>query len=197
MAEGAFTVVHPRSNWRLLDRVRESGAIISEYYLGESPLAWRFPARNRIIAGLGEVLVVVEAAEKSGALITARHALYAGRDVWAVPGPPGVPECRGSNKLLADGAGVLWDIPEFVEAIAPEPIRERGESAEEPHITEELPENEARALAGVGFESTPVDTAADRSGLAVQELLSALTLLELKGYVARDDAGAFLRRSAR
>jgi DNA processing protein len=188
-------VVYPRSNRRLFEKVRESGAIISEYYLGESPLAWRFPARNRIIAGLGEVLVVVEAAEKSGALITARHALDAGRDVWAVPGPPGVPECRGSNKLLADGAGVLWDIPEFVEAIAPEPIRERGENVGEPHIPEELPENEARALAGVGFESTSVDVAAGRSGLAVQDLLSALALLELKGYVARDDAGAFLRRS--
>lgn len=188
-------VVYPRSNRRLFDNVRDNGAIISEYYLGEAPLAWRFPARNRIIAGLGDVLVVVEAAEKSGALITARHALDAGGDVWAVPGPPGVPECRGSNKLLADGAGVLWDIPEFVESIAPEPIRESGKKTAEPHIPEELPENEARALAGVGFESTPVDVAAGRSGMAVQELLSALTLLELKGYVERDEAGAFLRRS--
>ncbi len=189
-------VVYPRSNRKLFERVRGNGALISEYYLGEPPLAWRFPARNRIIAGLGDVLVVVEAAEKSGALITARHSLDAGCDVWAVPGPPGVPECRGSNRLLADGAGVLWDIPEFVEAIAPEQIEGRRSSEAELRIPEELPENEARALAGVGFESTPVDVVAERSGLAVQKLLSALALLELKGYVARDDAGAFLRRSA-
>jgi DNA processing protein len=186
-------VVYPRSNRRLFGEVRESGAIISEYYLGESPLPWRFPARNRIIAGLSDVLVVVQAAEKSGALITARHALDCGRDVWSVPGPPGAAECRGSNKLLADGAGVLWDVPEFVESIAPRPSMERSRN-EEPQIPEELPENEASALAGVGFESTPVDMAARRSGMAVHELLSALALLELKGYVARDDSGAFLRR---
>lgn len=194
-------VVYPRGNRRLFGSVRDSGAIISEYYLGEAPLAWRFPARNRIIAGLGDVLVVVEAAEKSGALITARHALDSGRDVWAVPGPPGVPECRGSNKLLADGAGVLWDIPEFVEAVCPVPARPelalRQESlGAEMRVPDELPQNEARALAGVGFEATPVDVAAGRSGLPMRELLSALALLELKGYVARDDAGAFLRRSA-
>lgn len=201
MSVSASAVVYPRSNRRLFGSVRESGAIISEYYLGEAPLAWRFPARNRIIAGLGDVLVVVEAAEKSGALITARHALDSGRDVWAVPGPPGVTECRGSNKLLADGAGVLWDIPEFVEAVCPVPARPelalRQESlGAEMRVPDELPENEARALAGVGFEATPVDVAAGRSGLPMRELLSALTLLELKGYVARDDAGAFLRRSA-
>ncbi|MDQ4106289.1 MAG: DNA-processing protein DprA [Actinomycetota bacterium] len=189
-------VVYPRSNRRLFERVRENGAIISEYYLGESPLAWRFPARNRIIAGLGDVLVVVEAAEKSGALITARHALDAGRDVWAVPGPAGVPKCRGSNKLLADGAGVLWDIPEFVETVSPQPVHKQRSEEAGTRVPEELPENEARALAGVGFELTSVDVAAGRSGLAVQELLSALPLLELKGYVARDAAGAFLRRSA-
>ena len=74
--------------------VRRHGALISEYYLGEAPLAWRFPARNRIIAGLAGTVVIVEAPEHSGALITARHALDAGRDVWAVPGPPGVRECR-------------------------------------------------------------------------------------------------------
>ena len=113
-------VVYPKSNRGLFGRVAAGGAVASEYYLGEAPLAWRFPARNRIIAGLSDVVVVVEAAEKSGALITARHALDAGRDVWAVPGPSGFAECRGSNALLADGAGVLWDVERFVEAVVPE-----------------------------------------------------------------------------
>ena len=190
-------VIYPRSNRRLFERVREGGAIVSEYHLGEAPLAWRFPARNRIIAGLCEAVVVVEAAEKSGALITARHALDAGGDVWAVPGPPGLPECRGSNKLIADGAGCVWDVPEFVQSVAPEPP--------EPASTDEtslgvalpagLPEGEAAALAGVGFEPTGVDAVAGRSGLRMQELLSALALLELKGYVHRDGSGAFVRRA--
>lgn len=120
-------VVYPKENRRLFESVGRGGAVVSEYSLGEAPLAWRFPARNRIIAGLCEAVVVVEAPEKSGALITARHALEAGRDVWAVPGPPGAPECRGSNRLLADGAGVLWDIQEFANAVGP---RGAGGSAE-------------------------------------------------------------------
>ncbi len=142
--------------------------------------------------------MIVEAAEKSGALITARHALESGRDVWAVPGPLGVPECRGTNKLLADGAGVLWDIPEFVEEVAPASraiSTEPGSNgAQELLVSEEFPRNEARVLSGIGFEPTPVDAVADRSGVEMRELLSALALLELKGYVTRDAAGALMRR---
>ncbi|MBA2344797.1 MAG: DNA-protecting protein DprA [Rubrobacter sp.] len=190
-------VVYPRSNRRLFGLVRESGAIVSEYHLGEAPLAWRFPARNRIISGLCQSVVVVEAAEKSGALITVRHALDAGADVWAVPGPPGLPECRGSNKLIADGAGCLWDIPEFVDSVAPlpvEPVRAKA-SRLDASVPAGLPEGEAAALAGVGFEPTAVDAVAGRSGMRMQEVLSALALLELKGYVSRDGSGAFVRRA--
>lgn len=103
MYTDGYTVVYPRSNRGLFDSVRRHGALVSEYYLVEAPLAWRFPARNRIIAGLASTVVVVEAPEHSGALITASHAIDAGRDVWTMPGPLGVRECRGSNGLLADG----------------------------------------------------------------------------------------------
>jgi DNA processing protein len=154
-------------------------------------LQWRFPARNRIIAGLSDVLVVVEAAEKSGALITARHALEAGRDVWAVPGPFDFAECRGSNALLADGAGVLWDLDRFLEVVAPEVAPQRlpvAQDVEAETIPAELPEKEAAALAGVGFKPAGVDVVAKRvadfaGGIEMRELLSALALLELKGYV--------------
>jgi DNA processing protein len=118
-------IVYPKSNRSLFGRVKSGGGIVSEYDLGEAPLQWRFPARNRIIAGLSDVVVVVEAAEKSGALITARHALEAGRAVWAVPGPFAFAECRDSNALLADGAGVLWDLDRFVEIVAPEATPQR------------------------------------------------------------------------
>lgn len=188
-------VVYPKSNRGLFEDVRGGGAIVSEYYLGEAPLAWRFPARNRIIAGLSDYVVVVEAAERSGALITARHALDAGRDVWAVPGPLGAVECRGSNRMLADGAGVLWDIDEFVALVAPEiTIASKEPTPTQTSIPVGLPENEASVLAGVGFEPTPSDVVAGRSGVSMRELLPALTLLELKGYVSRDAAGAFVRR---
>ena len=187
-------LVYPRSNRLLYEGVREAGALVSEYYLGEAPLRWRFPARNRVISGLSDSVVVVEAAEKSGALITARHAADAGRDVWAAPGPLGLPECRGSNRLLADGAGVLWDVEEFADAVAPE-----GAIATESPLPvaevapPELPAHEQAALEGVGFEPTEVDVIAGRSGVGVRELLSALVLLELKGYVRRDAGGAFVR----
>ncbi len=184
-------VVYPRSNGRLFDRVKKNGAIVSEYYLGEAPLAWRFPARNRIIAGLCEAVVVVEAPQKSGALITAHHGLECGRDVWAVPGPLTAPECRGSNRLLADGAGVLWDIEEFVDAYASgifEP------AMGDPPLPAGLPETEATVLSGVGFEPTEVDAVAGRSGVEMRELLPALALLELKGYVTRNPGGALVRR---
>ena len=111
-------MVYPKSNRRLFGSVAGSGAVVPEYYLGEPPLAWRFPARNRIIAGLSDAVVVVKAPEKSSALITARDALEAGRDVRAGHGPIGFAECRGSNALLADGAGVIWDIDLFVDTVA-------------------------------------------------------------------------------
>jgi DNA processing protein len=190
-------VVYPRRNRGLYQSVRRHGALISEYYLGEAPLAWRFPARNRIIAGLAGTVVVVEAPEHSGALITARHALDAGRDVWAVPGPPGVRECRGSNGLLADGAGVLWDIPEFVDLVAREhrvPVADRASGEVQP-LPSGLEDTEAAVLGGVGFEPRGVDAVAKRSGVEMPEVLTALALLELKGFVSRNGVGAYVRRS--
>ena len=128
---------------------------------------------------------------------SARHALDAGADVWVVPGPPGLPECWGSNKLIADGAGCVWDIPEFVASVAPETAEPAPADGGPPEVSVPagLPADEAATLAGVGFEPTEVDAVAGRSGLRMQELLSALALLELKGYVSRDGSGAFVRRA--
>jgi DNA processing protein len=192
-----YTVVYPRHNRGLFQSVRRQGALISEYYLGEAPLAWRFPARNRIIAGLAGTVVVVEAPEHSGALITARHALDAGRDVWAVPGPPGLRECRGSNGLLADGAGVLWDIPEFVDLVAREqrvPVADRACRDVQPLLSG-LEDTEAAVLSGVGLEPRGVDAIAKRSGVEMPEVLTALALLELKGFVSRNGVGSYVRRA--
>jgi DNA processing protein len=190
-------VVYPKSNRRLFGSVAGSGAVVSEYYLGEPPLARRFPARNRIIAGLSDAVVVVEAPEKSGALITARHALEAGREVWPVPGPIGFAECRGSNALLADGARVIWDADLFVETFAPSRIASRrlpvAGNPVSMAVPAELPEREAAALVGVGFEPTEVDAIAGRNGVEMRELLQALALLELKGYIRRDAGGPFAR----
>ena len=141
--------------------------------------------------------MVVEAPEHSGALITARHALDAGRDVWAVPGPPGVRECRGSNGLLADGAGVLWDIPEFVDAMAREhrvPVTDGAFGGAQP-LPAGLEDTEAAVLCGVGFEPMGVDAVARRTGVEMPEVLSALALLELKRVVGRDGVGSYVRKA--
>lgn len=189
-------VVYSKKHRALFERVKNGGAVVSEYYLGEAPLQWQFPARNRVISGLSEIVVVVEALGKSGALITGRHAVEAGRDVWAVPGPIGVPECRGSDRLLGDGAGVLSDVSEFVETIAPqEPTLEAAEAGGDAgELGEPLSEAEMRALRRVGFEPSRMDEISRHSGVGIKELLPALSMLELKGYVMRDAAGAFVRR---
>jgi DNA processing protein len=192
-------VVYPKKNRSLFESVKRSGAVVSEYYLGEAPLQWRFPARNRVISGLSETVVVVEAPDKSGALITARHGLEAGRDVWTVPGPIGVAECRGSNRLLADGAGVLYDVAEFVETVAPAAPAEQGFASLEVGFDtsvsgDSLLEIEDLTLRGLGFEPSGVDEISRHSGVEMSELLPALSMLELKGYVLRDSAGAFVRR---
>ena len=107
-------------------------------------------------------------------------------------------ECRGSNRLLADGAGVLWDVPEFVDAYAQGVVGTAVGVASpgDAPVPAGLPETEATVLSGVGFEPTQVDVVAGRSGIEMRQLLSALTLLELKGYVARDPDGAFIRRTS-
>jgi DNA processing protein len=192
-------MTYPRSNRGLYARVIELGVVVSEYYLGERALPWRFPARNRIIAGLSEAVVVVEAAERSGALITARNALDAGRDVWAAPGPFEAAECRGSNRLLADVAAVLWDVEEFLESVALGRWDPACAVAEQPVLetVAGLPKGEARALDGVGYEPAVADVVVGCSGIVMKELLPALSMLELKGYVARDETKAFVRSAVR
>lgn len=110
---GGVDVVYPAENAALFARVEEQGCLLSEYPPGTTPNARHFPARNRIISALSDGVVVVQAAEHSGALITARWAADQGRDVFSVPGPAGDALCRGSNQLLRDGAILAecgWDV---------------------------------------------------------------------------------------
>src|SRR5215217_6966661 len=119
------------------------------------------------------------------------------RVALTVPGPPGVRECRGSNGLLADGAGVLWDLPEFVDLVAREqkvPVADRASGDVQP-LPSGLEDTEAAVLSGVGFEPSGVDAVAKRSGVEMPEVLTALALLELKGFVSRNGVGDFVRRA--
>ena len=108
--------IYPFENRDLFERIIERGAVISEYPVGTPGESWHFPERNRIIAALSSRVVIIEAGERSGALITARYARELGRELWAVPGRITDENARGTNSLLNNGAKCLWDIGEFVES---------------------------------------------------------------------------------
>jgi DNA processing protein len=192
---GGLDQPYPPENTSLQARiVAEGGAVVSEAPLGTAPLARHFPRRNRIVAGLALGVVVVEAAARSGSLITARLALEAGRELFAVPGSPLDPRCRGSNDLIRQGAhltesadDVLLHLPESPrEAPLFEP---RGALAEQPPAAEADPVVVAVTPAGallelIGVTPVPVDEITRRSGLTAATVEAMLVELELEGRVA-------------
>ena len=108
-------ICYPKASRNLYENMQTTGGIISEYPPGEKPFPYRFPERNRIISALSDILIVVEAREKSGSLITADSALEQGKDIYAVPGRYDDVLSRGCNRLISQGAGILYDIDSFVE----------------------------------------------------------------------------------
>lgn len=121
-------VIYPRTNRKLYADIVKEGCLISEYEPGSKPEPWHFPQRNRIMSGISNGVLVIEAPEKSGALITARCALEQGRDVFVVPGNIDAPSCAGSNALLQDGAMAVlsgWDVVKEYEAQYPESVANR------------------------------------------------------------------------
>lgn len=125
---GGVDTVYPRENRGLYERTREHGCLLSEYPPGTHPSAWQFLRRNRLISGLSDGVLVVEAPERSGALSTARHALSQGRDIFAVPGNLDMPSCRGSNALLQEGAYATfsgWDVMKHYANLYPAAVADR------------------------------------------------------------------------
>ena len=181
-------VVYPRQNAALFARVLERGALLSEAPPGRRVEPGAFARRNRIISGLARAVVVVEATEASGTMLTVAAALEQGREVLAVPGPIDAPTSRGTNRLLRDGATPLLDpaeLPGLLGLAAPPRTR-----APVPTGTPE----EARALGALDHEGRHVDEVALRAGLPVGTLLGALLGLELAGLVEQLPGGEFRRR---
>lgn len=128
-------VIYPPENQYLYEDVAAAGALVSEYPPGTPPDGRHFPVRNRILSGLSLAALVVEAPERSGALITAGTALEQGRDVFAVPGPIDAPASVGCNRLIRDGAGLAsdaWDILREYEARFPDKLRRGGDAGRAP-----------------------------------------------------------------
>jgi len=189
-------VPYPNSNRKLFDRITGEGAVISEFPLGTEPLAANFPRRNRIISGLAWALVVVEAAEKSGSLISAEFALEQGREVLAVPGNATSELSRGANRLIKEGAKLTATWEDVAEEL-PRPLREAllaqraGETAPLPLLSDD--EAAVRELLS---PDTPahVDELLERTELSVTELLTILLGLEIKGVAASVPGKRYVRR---
>jgi DNA processing protein len=180
-------VVYPPEHEALYRAIAHEGAVVSELAPGTPPIAAHFPQRNRLISGLSRAVVVVEASEKSGSLITARTALEQGRDVMAVPGSVLGPRARGCHALLRDGARLVETAADVLEELgmigADARSDEASGSAPDPVLAHLAP-----------GEDCDLDTLAARTGLAAPDLLSRLLALELDGRLARAPGGRFVRR---
>jgi DNA processing protein len=161
---------YPAAHAELARRVADAGLIVAEYAPGVEPAPWRFPARNRIVAGLCTATVVVEARERSGALITADLALEEGREVFAVPGEITSALSAGTNALLKLGAGPLTNVSDVLASYGIEPERAQGESSP---LLELLP--------------ATADELVRRTGLGADEIAGALVELELAGRITVAD----------
>ena len=189
-------VIYPTANRALYRRVAAGGLLLTEFPPGERPTAGSFPRRNRLISGLARVTVVVEAAEGSGALITAGTALDQGRDVMVVPGNITSPSSVGANRLIRDGAEPLLSSDDLL-AHYPEAIRPPEGFADPPPASKPLPEGlgeVSRAVADLlGTEPVGLDDLVGRSGRPPQELLAVLCALEIAGVVEQRPGRVFMR----
>lgn len=192
-------LVFPAEHRELADAIAERGALISEFPMGVPPVAHNFPRRNRIIAGLALGTVVVEAAAKSGSLITARCAMEQGREVFAVPGQVITGKSRGAHRLIKQGATLVEGVEDIIDALPlhframlEEAQAAEGVSTSEPEPASVLvppaprvSASERALLALIQEEPRPIDRMIEESGLAPSAVSGLLVQLELKGLVAR------------
>ncbi|MDP3170141.1 MAG: DNA-processing protein DprA [Polaromonas sp.] len=182
--------VYPKKHLELAHRIAQHGLIISEYPLGTPPLTANFPRRNRIISGLAQGTLVVEAALKSGSLITARLAAEQGKEVFAIPGSIHSPQSRGCHALIKQGAKLVESAQDVLEELQLPHAAAASAWADSQAEPEETP-----LLAAIGFDPVSLDALQARTGLPTPELQAQLLALELADQVARLPGGLFQRIS--
>ncbi|WP_340621403.1 DNA-protecting protein DprA [Xenorhabdus siamensis] len=183
--------IYPSRHQNLAHRIKENGALISEFFPDTPPKAKNFLRRNRIISGLSLALIIVEAHQNSGSLITARCALEQGRDIFALPGPLGVNSNEGNHWLIKQGAYLATNVMDVMEHIQTNFQWVNLEKEDNKQFEQtELPF--ADVLVNVSDEITPVDIIAQRSSLPITEVMTQLLELELMGKVAVV-AGGYVR----
>lgn len=199
-------VVYPPENNKLSAAIAKQGALISEYPPGTQPLPFHFPARNRIISGMSYGVVVVEAGEKSGSLITARLAADQGRDVFAIPGSIDSAGARGTNSLIKQGAKLVDSIDDILEDILPQlerppglptlPVTAGTEPSAPPNQTSgELNVTDEMIMKFLSARKIHADEIISSAGLPPGDVLSCLITLELKGIVEQHPGKLFTLKS--
>jgi DNA processing protein len=190
-------VVFPAEHRELFGRIMETGALFSEYPLGSGGEGWRFPRRNRIIAGLSSKTIVVEAPARSGAMITARQAIEQAREVWAVPGRIGDERCSGSNRLIFDGAFPLIDMETFFGTPNPQKslFTDNFEMSVDdgvkktPITLSDVDKILVALLTNQGDRT--IDNLADEAKMSAAEVFKAMMLLSLRGVVFSSGPGRY------
>ncbi len=185
--------IYPGSNKSLARRINLNGCLVSEFPIGFTAQPWCFPQRNRIISGLSLGVLIVEAAIKSGSLITAKYALDQGREIFAIPGAIQNPQARGCHQLIRDGAKLVEspaDVLEELAALLKYAIRDKSSTAVlKAARATVLPKQQQLVLRQIDFVATTVDALASRTGLAVSILGAILFELELNGLVSSVPGG--------
>jgi DNA processing protein len=189
--------VYPATNRDLAHRIAEHGALVSEFPIGTLPRPENFPRRNRIISGLSLGTLVVEAATRSGSLITARCAAEQGREVFAIPGSIHNPLARGCHALIRQGAKLVETAQDILDELGP--LAATGTPMPKPLLNEhleaplKLSADYIQLLDLMGYNYTSIDNLVETSGLTPAELSSMLLQLELKGFVASSPGGLYNR----
>lgn len=189
--------IYPPEHEELSERVIAHGALVSEYPPQSPPLAGAFPQRNRIVTGMSVGVVVVEAATRSGALISARHAMEQGRDVFAVPGRVDSRMSHGCHRLIRDGAKLVETVDDVLEELGPLPAAvPRADGQGEIHHPAELQlnEQEQAVLQAIGNEPCSIDNVVVVSKLPVHRVLSTVSVLEMKKLIRRLSGNLLVRR---
>ena len=174
---------YPLSHRRLFQEILKRGLVVSEFLPGEAPLPHHFPRRNRVIAGLSSAVVVVEAARRSGALITVDHALDIGRDVFAVPGPVGRAQSEGAHALIRDGAGLVTSARDVLFGAGMEDRLSEGRSEDE--SPSGLDARQRAMWTVLETEPDHIDVLARRASLDVATAAATLSIMEVRGWVRR------------
>jgi DNA processing protein len=187
-------IIYPTQHRRLAERIRDGGAVISEFPRGTAPLPLNFPRRNRLISALSLGTLVVEAAVRSGSLSTARQAQKLGRAVFAIPGSVNNALGRGCNQLIRDGARLVEEPAQVLQMLGIVQSNERlARRALHPGVRGVMDKGYEMLLDAVGFEPATLDVLAVRTGLPGESVASMLLTLELEGHVAPYPGGRFGR----